>query len=357
MDWRKILTAVALAGFGASAAGYRPDDPPAENVVIHVRNPAGRAVAGVRVAVWTPLMSSVTNTPVAVTDASGDASVTVPGFLVRPKAYAIVPGDQQAVMNGWVEQMRTAFLQDATKIDLDGSGTENEITITSKPVVTLACRGGEEGAPVRRHLSISIVGLLLSGDPMQSDGTLFAHGVPKAIASSMIASEGVASKWIEIPASMAQQDGAGPTFPEISVPTGEVLRLEVERLALCGLPPSWDLPRRINLVAADGSVCYTYAANSAGKVQGQWNRTTRHFDDIRLPVGQYFVICGPDISYSMPAQRLWAALRAGRATELATAGLISVTVAAPPTGQEPPLITVDAKDSLDQVVEQLGLAD
>ena len=95
-----------------------------------------------------------------------------------------------------------------------------------------------------------------------------------------------------------------------------------------------------------------------GVVEGAWDRQTQTASPtIHLPQGQYFVVPGMVASASIPTQRTWKALRDGRATELATAGLPTITVAAPTQGQEYQQFSVDAKVAIDEVLEHVGLAD
>ncbi len=349
-----MLALLCVGGF----AGCFPDDPEAETVSVTVRDGNQQPVAGVRVAIWTRAMTSKSTTPIAVTDALGQAEVIVPGQFVRPVAYAITPGDQEAVALGWARSWHTQYIDYAKSIPLANEGTQNAVEIITKQTVTLTCAATDAQGQPRRDAGNAVVGLMLSGDGVRQTGQLVARGVPKDSASAMIIEEGVASVWLDIPASMTASDGNGPELPPIVQPTGTPIRLTVTHMEGSQLPPLWGVSRGVNLFAADGSICYSYLVRKDGVVTGEWSRSTQMTaTTLDIPVGTYFVVPGTRVSASIPAQRLWKALRANRSAELQTLGLTVITVVANPTGPGPQEFSIDATSTIDRVIEHVGLAD
>lgn len=353
-----IIAIAGMALCGGVALATLHDDPDPESVSVHVQNAAGAPMAGIRVAVWTPAMTTAEETPVAVTNASGDAEFVVPGTLVRPNAYAIIPGDEAALLSGWKQVWKGQFLASATAITLSDSGTTNAVTVAGHETVTLACAAATSPGRSSRGMTSTVVGSLFSGNIIRTDETLHAEGIPKNQPCSIIVENKAVSLWIDVPVESTAQDGPGPTIPEATQPTGEAVRLTLTRMAAIHMPPSWKRGTSINLIRADGSVCYSFNVYSDGTTRGEWSRDTQSAPNtIHLPQGEYFVVPGMVPTVSITAQRTWKALRNGRAAELATAGLQTITVVATAQGQEHQQFTVDAKTALEEVIDHVGLAD
>lgn len=324
------LAAITVCGgvCGGVAVATSRDDPEPETVSIHVQDASGTPMSGIRVAVWTPAMTSEADTPVVVTDSRGHAQAVIPGNFVRPKGYAIIPGDESALLHGWKETWKQQYIPSATAIALSDNGTANNVSISGRATVVLDCAATNSPGRSSKGVASTVVGSLFSGNFIRADEVLHAQGIPKDQACAIIVENEMASYWVDVPAAATTQNGTGPTLPEVSGPTGEKVRITVTHLSDTEMPPSWERASEINLIAADGSVSYFFEVSVDGVAEGAWDRQTQTASPtIHLPQGQYFVVPGMVASASIPTQRTWKALRDGRATELATAGLLTVIVA------------------------------
>ncbi len=348
-----LLTLWAVLSLGVCA-----DEPLAEAVTVRVHDPDGKPIEGVHVAVWTRSMTTAKDTPVGITDADGTASVVVPGPLIQPVAYVITPGDTDAVPRGWIRTWSTHYIPAAVAVRLSDPSTSNVCEVVAHPTITLTCPARNAAGEPLRGTGNSVVGLMLSGDSVTADGVIAARGVRKGAAGALIIESGFTSLWLDLTESQTKQDGPGPAVPQCVDPSGPNLQATITNLHAAELPPFWSFLPEVNFIASDGSVCYSFGVKANGVVRGRWiSEKVRAETTIQLPQGEYFVVPGARAGTSVPAQRVWKALRDKRADELKAAGLSTITVAPSKPGEPPQQFTVDAKVAMDTILEHVKLAD